>query len=256
MNAAMALEMVHAYSLVHDDLPCMDDDSMRRGRKTAHIMFDEPLALLAGDGLLTDAFGILTQDAVRWDSVEDLRVASQMVAELSQACGSRGMVWGQALDLFWTARDGAVLSDLIDIHSTKTAWLLGASCALGAIAAQAPVDTVDRMRLFGRYVGLAFQIVDDLIDCSEATGKTAGKDAQVGKVTYLKILGADRARQIASDLTASATRLLDILPPADTAADSQKPYGRHPSTNQRQQDQELAKNELLLLLEKLLRREH
>lgn len=211
MNAAIAIEMVHAYSLVHDDLPCMDDDTMRRGRQTAHVKFDEARALLAGDGLLTDAFAVLTQSAAESSRSEDCKTAAHLVTELAQAAGSRGMVRGQSLDLFWTGRPGAELSDLIEIHSGKTAWLLGASCAMGAIAAEASADVVDKARLMGRYLGLAFQIVDDLIDHSAATGKTPGKDELAGKLTYVSIVGIEDAQKIATDLSQQALKLLNEI---------------------------------------------
>ena len=214
MRAAMAVEMVHAYSLVHDDLPCMDDDDMRRGRKTAHIVYDEARALLAGDGLLADAFLVLTRGAASDQSVAKDQSASSaaLVHELASACGTRGMVWGQALDLHWTGRSGAGITDLLDIHSTKTAWLLGAACAMGAIATGASRDAVEQWRKFGRFLGLAFQVVDDLLDESPTTGKTAGKDKDVGKLTFPALIGIEKSREMADELTTAALEILRAQP--------------------------------------------
>lgn len=186
--AACALEMVHAYSLVHDDLPCMDNDDERRGRPTAHRRFDEARALLAGDALLTDAFAVLVGGA--GDAGDRVR----SVRELARAAGGHGMVRGQALDLYWTGRGGWTRADLDRIHRHKTGCLLAAACALGAIAAGADEARVEAFREFGFGVGLVFQIVDDLLDVAEGTGKGRGKDARDGKLTYLGVMGADDAR--------------------------------------------------------------
>ncbi|WP_176736855.1 polyprenyl synthetase family protein [Oligoflexus tunisiensis] len=205
LPAAMALEFVHTYSLVHDDLPCMDDDDMRRGRATTHKVFDEATALLVGDALLTDSFQILLQST-------HLTAAAQveLVRALSEAAGGRGMVYGQDLDMHWTGRSGFTAQDLDAIHSNKTGALIAAACAMGAIAGEASADGVERLRIFGSRLGLAFQIIDDLLDNSAATGKSQGKDAHSGKLTYLTIMSHAEASARAERLTTEA--LQDLLP--------------------------------------------
>jgi geranylgeranyl pyrophosphate synthase len=189
LPAALALEMVHTYSLVHDDLPCMDDDDLRRGRPTAHKVYGEAPALLAGDALLTDAFTVLAGAPAS----DGIRIG--LVRELASAAGGAGMVLGQALDLHWTARSGATQKDLDAIHLRKTGYLLGAAAAMGALAGGAGPDAVDAFRSFGRLIGLAFQVQDDLLDDTAATGKSQGKDQRAGKLTYLaRMSRADAAR--------------------------------------------------------------
>jgi geranylgeranyl pyrophosphate synthase len=199
LSAAIAIEMVHTYSLVHDDLPCMDDDDLRRGKPTAHKAFGEAFALLTGDALLTDAFGVLSE-------ADDLAAAVrvELVRELATAAGGAGMVQGQALDLHWTARSGAAKSDLDAIHLRKTGYLLGASAAMGALCAGAGREAVAAFRDFGRLIGLAFQIRDDLIDDLTTTGKTQGKDKSAGKLTYLTQMPRTAAAAEATRLTSEA----------------------------------------------------
>ncbi|MEZ4740947.1 MAG: polyprenyl synthetase family protein [Bdellovibrionota bacterium] len=206
--SALAIEMIHAYSLIHDDLPCMDNDILRRGQPTTHIEFGEGCALLAGDALLSDAFNVLTS----WKA-EQLSAAIRLkqVSELSAAIGSHGMVLGQHLDLYWTDREGASTEIIDKIHVCKTGKLLGASCALGAIAAEADNKEVDAFRQFGEKLGLAFQIQDDLIDGLKATGKSAGKDQKVNKLTYLKFMSQDQAHSIAKELIEQSVNSLTKL---------------------------------------------
>jgi geranylgeranyl pyrophosphate synthase len=194
--AALAIEFVHTYSLVHDDLPCMDDDDLRRGKPTTHKVYGEAQALLAGDALLTDAFGLVA--ALPQPST------AAMVKELANAAGGKGMVLGQSLDLYWTARPGASRSDLDRIHELKTGRLLGCAAALGALAIEAPMATVDRLRRFGEGLGLAFQITDDLLDEASTTGKSAGKDKESGKLTYLAMMPATLARGAAAAVSEAA----------------------------------------------------
>ena len=213
LAAAGALEMVHTYSLVHDDLPCMDDDDTRRGQPTAHKAFGEAQALLGGDGLLTDAFALLAGSG----SEHDERMLGSMqrlalVRELATAAGSQGMVRGQHLDLYWTARRGAGLDELNGIHRHKTGDLLGASAAMGAIVAGASGGVVDRCRHFGQLLGLAFQVQDDLLDDSAETGKSRGKDRQAGKLTYLALMSPEAASAAAAAYTQEALETIKSLP--------------------------------------------
>jgi geranylgeranyl pyrophosphate synthase len=213
LPAALAVELVHTYSLVHDDLPCMDDDDQRRGVPTAHKAFDEPRALLAGDAMLTDAFAFLSADLVELNPEAGLSAAVRMalVAELARAGGSGGMVLGQALDLYWTGRGGATRLDLDRIHRHKTGDLIGAACAMGAWCAGADAATAARLREFGQLIGLAFQITDDLLDEDATTGKTAGKDREAGKLTYLATMPREDAAAAAAACTRDATALLAAL---------------------------------------------
>ncbi|MBM4250565.1 MAG: polyprenyl synthetase family protein [Deltaproteobacteria bacterium] len=206
LPAALAVEFVHTYSLVHDDLPCMDNDDLRRGKPTTHKVFGEAQALLAGDSLLTDAFGLIAAHP-------QLSTAA-MVKELAHAAGGRGMVLGQSLDLYWTARQGASRADLDRIHELKTGRLLGCAAALGALAVEAPMPSVERLRRFGEGLGLAFQITDDLLDEAATTGKSAGKDKESGKLTYLAMMPPNAARDAAALVSAAAmAELVGIVTP-------------------------------------------
>lgn len=211
LPAAIAIEFVHSYSLVHDDLPCMDDDDIRRGRPTAHKVFGESQALLGGDALLTDAFTIVSEG--RPDPASQVLLPPEtrlgQVRELAEAAGGSGMVLGQSLDLYWTARSGASRADLDEVHLRKTGFLLGAAAAMGALAGGAPAATVTKFRDFGRLLGLAFQVLDDLLDDSTTTGKSAGKDKAKGKLTYLALMSPDEARGAADLYTAQALAALD-----------------------------------------------
>ncbi|CAN7661003.1 polyprenyl synthetase family protein [Trinickia sp. LjRoot230] len=200
--ASAALEMIHVYSLVHDDMPCMDDDALRRGKPTVHVQYDEPTALLVGDALQSQAFVALTDD-----SALDARAQAALVRELALASGSLGMAGGQAIDL---ASVGLTLSrpQLETMHRMKTGALLRASVRMGALAGAAP--NADAMRALDAYaaaVGLAFQVVDDILDVttdSATLGKTAGKDAKDGKPTYVSIIGLDASRALAAQLRRDA----------------------------------------------------
>ena len=217
-SAAAAVEMVHNYSLIHDDLPCMDDDDLRRGRPTLHKVYNEATALLAGDALLTDAFAIISDVALPREHAHE---ALACVRELSSAAGGRGMVMGQALDLVndgmkSLGRDEAIVR-LEKIHVNKTGALLGAACAMGAASAGAGTDVIAAFRSAGHKLGLAFQVMDDLLDDSPNTGKTQGKDAHAGKLTYLDLLGRESGLRYVKDLTGEALRglkELGVLTPA------------------------------------------
>ncbi len=212
LPAAVAVEMVHTYSLVHDDLPCMDDDALRRGRPTTHTIYGDAVALLAGDALLTDAFSFLAE---RGASASDQRVG--MVAALARAAGGSGMVYGQSLDMSWTGRSGYAADDLDAIHRNKTGQLVAASCLLGAWAAGASAEQRGRMQSFGANIGLAFQIIDDLLDDTQRIGKTPGKDKEAGKLTYLSVMTAEQARVRAQTLTAEAMHSLESFGPSAAA---------------------------------------
>ncbi len=194
LEAACALEMIHTYSLIHDDLPALDDDTLRRGRATVHIAFDEALALLAGDALLTEAFAVLG----RYPQGEDFAGRrAQAVRVVAEAIGSRGMVGGQVEDLEATgaAPDGARLER---IHRAKTGALIAAAVELGALLAGADTASRQAFSRFGQRLGLLFQIADDILDVTgtaASLGKSPGKDAAAGKLTYPAVWGMEAARR-------------------------------------------------------------
>jgi farnesyl diphosphate synthase len=203
--AAVAIECIHAYSLVHDDLPCMDDDDLRRGRPTVHKAFDEPTALLVGDALQTRAFEIL---AIAPCSAE---VRLSMIASLAAASGSRGMAGGQAIDLESVGKK-LDLSGLQQMHAMKTGALLSCAVQLGGIAAQLNAIQMAHLRDYSQALGLAFQIVDDVLDAtadSQTLGKTAGKDAINDKPTYVTLMGLDYAQKTAKELQETAIQSLE-----------------------------------------------
>ena len=210
LEAASALEMIHTYSLIHDDLPALDDDTLRRGRPTVHVAYDEALAILAGDALLTEAFAVLGRlpagDALAVRRAE----ACRLVAE---AVGSRGMVGGQVEDIEATGAvaDGARLER---IHRTKTGALLGAAVELGALLAGADGARRQAFADFGRRLGLLFQIADDILDVTgtaASLGKTPGKDAAAGKLTYPAVWGLDAARKELEALAGSLVQEAEML---------------------------------------------
>ena len=213
LRAACAVELIHAYSLVHDDMPCMDDDVLRRGKPTVHVQYDDATALLVGDSLQSLAFLLLSEHC---DVPADIRV--RMVSQLAIASGSRGMAGGQAIDL---ASVGIALgvAELEFMHIHKTGALIRCAVRLGAACGQLDVDAQARLDHYAGTVGLLFQVVDDVLDCeasTEALGKTAGKDAANNKPTYVSLLGAARARDLALELRADAHAALDKLAvPAD-----------------------------------------
>lgn len=221
LPAAVALECIHTYSLIHDDLPCMDDDDLRRGRPTCHRAFDEATALLAGDALLTEAFVILaTSYAGRSD------IAAALVRVVADAASGLRLVGGQMQDLMAERRPGpgglastASAADLDFIHLNKTAAMLEASLVCGGLVGGLAPAELDTLRHAGRELGLAFQIVDDVLDATTDTatlGKTAGKDARAGKATYVSIHGITTAGRLAAERTEAALALLRSLP-GDTA---------------------------------------
>lgn len=206
-RVAAAIEAVHTYSLVHDDLPCMDDDDLRRGRPTTHKAFDEATAVLAGDALLTIAFEILSDPATH----ESGEVRCRLIARLAEAAGSNGMIGGQMIDMQAPTR-AFQPDDVIHLQRLKTGALFEYACEAGAILAEVGTVAQERLRHYARDLGLAFQIADDLLDVTGTTeqlGKTAGKDVEQGKATLVSVYGVDGARAEANKLAASAAAHLD-----------------------------------------------
>ena len=208
LPAACAVECIHTYSLIHDDLPCMDDDDLRRGRPTSHKVYGEGIAVLAGDALLTIAFEILAQarETARYQM-------PTLIRELSSASGSQWLIGGQVADL---EGEGKKLSgaELKYIHRCKTAALLTASIRLGAMSANTTPTRLAALTTFGQCLGLAFQVIDDILDVTQTTeklGKTAGKDVAATKATYPAIFGLDRSRAEARHLTLAAHLALKPL---------------------------------------------
>ena len=203
--AAVAIECIHAYSLVHDDLPCMDDDDLRRGRPTVHKAFDEATALLVGDALQTRAFEILANVQCHADT------RLSMISALAFASGSRGMAGGQAIDLESVGKK-LDLAGLKQMHAMKTGALLSCSVQLGGIAARLNPTQMQDLANYSEALGLAFQIVDDVLDAtadSQTLGKTAGKDAANDKPTYVTLMGLDYAKKAAKDLQETAIASLE-----------------------------------------------
>jgi len=201
--AAAAVEMIHAYSLVHDDMPCMDDDVLRRGKPTVHVEYDQATALLVGDALHSLAFQVISEHAL----ADDPRVQLEIVKTLAAAAGSRGMAGGQQIDLEATGKPLS-LPELEFMHIHKTGALIRAAVTLGALCGRR-LDAGERSGLdrYAKSVGLAFQVIDDLLDYEASTatlGKTAGKDSKQGKPTYVSALGLAAARELSQDLRAQA----------------------------------------------------
>ena len=221
LPSACAVEFVHSYSLVHDDLPAMDDDTLRRGRPTTHVVYGDGLAILAGDGLLTEAFALLGQRPSTLLPPETPRMSAESqlraVATLATAAGAMGMVGGQAIDLAAAGRVPQAptppldRSALQDMHARKTGALIRAAVTLGAIAAGADNPTIAAADAFARELGLAFQIIDDVLDVegsNEELGKTPGKDAAASKPTYPSLYGIDASRRLAADCVERAKAAL------------------------------------------------
>ena len=206
---AAAVEMIHAFSLVHDDLPCMDDDDLRRGKPTTHIVYGEAMALLVGDALQSLAFQIISQDKLLKSATQKL----QMLHILALASGSRGMAGGQAIDID-SVGIPLTREELEQMHIHKTGALIRAAALLGAYSADEPdEEKVKAIDHFAKSIGLAFQVVDDILDAEADTqtlGKTAGKDAKNNKSTYVTILGLSAAKQLASELHANAMAALSF----------------------------------------------
>jgi farnesyl diphosphate synthase len=206
---AAAIEMVHTYSLVHDDLPAMDDDDLRRGRPTCHVEYDEATAILAGDGLLTLAFEVIAGGDTH--SLGEIR--AELALEMARAIGAQGMVGGQMLDLL-AAENELGVPEITRLQRMKTGALISFSCQAGAILGKAGENQRHMLAAYAHDLGLAFQIVDDLLDLegdAEEMGKRTGKDDQAGKATFVSLLGAERAREQANILTEQAIKHLEIF---------------------------------------------
>ena len=208
-RAAASVEMLHAYSLVHDDLPAMDDDDLRRGQPSTHRKFDEATAILAGDALQTMSFGILADPATHADA----GVRIDLVTALAAASGAAGMVGGQMIDMEGEGRSLS-LDEVARLHALKTGCLIRYSAEAGAILGQAAPDVRERIAAYGRDLGAAFQVADDVLDATasaEELGKTAGKDEAAGKSTYVALLGVEGAAREARRIAAQAEAHLDIF---------------------------------------------
>ena len=206
MPAGCALEMIHTYSLIHDDLPAMDDDDLRRGKPTNHKVFGEAIAILAGDGLLTEAFVLLSD----YNSLLPER-AVQVIGVIAEAASYRGMVGGQVVDIL-SQNKRADLETVQQMHSRKTAALIAAATESGALAGKGSEAQVAALARYGRAIGLAFQIADDILDIegdTELLGKTTGADEARGKVTYPAAVGLERSRQTANEMVNDALAALE-----------------------------------------------
>ena len=209
LRTAAAIELVHCYSLVHDDLPAMDNDDLRRGQPTCHVKFDEATAILAGDAMLTRAFEVLVDP----ETHADPRVCCELVARLAQASGVNGMCGGQMLDLM-AETNSLDMAAVTRLQRLKTGALIEFSCEAGAILGKASEPARAALRAYAHDVGLAFQIVDDLLDVEgdpAAVGKKTGKDAAAGKATFVSLLGVERARSQAEMLIDQAVRHLEMF---------------------------------------------
>ena len=216
MPLACAVEMIHTYSLIHDDLPAMDDDDLRRGKPTSHVVFGEAIAILAGDALLTRAFHLLAELPEGWDEAR-LRRRLRAAAVLGEACGTTGLIGGQVMDLESEGR--AISADELEcLHRAKTGALLSACVRGGAILGGAAAGDLESLARYARAIGLAFQVVDDVLDATETAerlGKTAGKDEAAHKATYVSIHGLEPARALAQRLKSEA---LDAVAPLGSRA--------------------------------------
>ena len=215
---AISIEWIHTYSLIHDDLPAMDNDDLRRGKPANHKAFDEATAILAGDALLTEAFAGMADTPLPPDRV------LTALGELARAAGAAGMVGGQMLDIEYGGADKTDIRELADLHARKTGALLRASCLCGGLLAGVDDERAAALARYGAAFGAAFQIVDDILDLtatSEQLGKTPGKDAAQGKLTYPALLGLERSRELALEQTRLAWASLGVFsgPEADFLRD-------------------------------------
>lgn len=209
---ADAVEYIHTYSLIHDDLPCMDNDDFRRGKPSNHKVYGEAFALLAGDGLLTAAFERITD----WQKagLYSADVAVNAIYTLSHLAGSRGMIGGQVIDLLNEENENADIDSLMLMDNLKTGALIEAACVLGCIVAEADEEKIEAAAEFARKIGLAFQIKDDILDVTssfEKLGKMAGSDEQNGKSTYVALLGVEKCQQLVDELTKEAMNALEVF---------------------------------------------
>lgn len=214
MPFASAIEYIHSYSLIHDDLPAMDDDDLRRGKPSNHKAFDEATAILAGDGLLTEAFVLMTETAQHISAPSVLSAVNTVAV----AAGSGGMVGGQQLDMDFTGRDDVSLEELQTMHAMKTGALIRCSCECGAILGGASAEEQQCIRTYGANIGAAFQIVDDILDetgTEEELGKPVGSDLEQGKNTYPSMLGIEKSRELAQERVDTAIEQLTAFDGAE-----------------------------------------
>ncbi len=206
---ACAIEMVHTYSLIHDDLPSMDNDDLRRGLPTNHKVFGEAIAILAGDALLTDSFSLIIEECSKKGI--DNKLIVQLIKELSLLAGSKGMVLGQSIDLDLNDQNTVIKENIEKVHLLKTATMIEASVVMGAIVGDAKDDQLEKLKRFSRIIGLAFQITDDILDIrgSEDYGKKIGSDAKNKKPTYATTEGIEKSLQRVEELTKQAINCLN-----------------------------------------------
>ncbi len=209
ITPACAIEMIHTYSLIHDDLPAMDNDTLRRGHPTVWFQFDEATAILAGDALLNRAFEVLAE----WNF--DCKVKIEVIKEISQASGMLGMVLGQQCDMDAEGRNDVSLEELLFIHRHKTGKLITASAVAGGITGKGSKEEIEALRSYGDKIGLAFQIIDDVLDVvgdQEKLGKNVGSDIEKGKVTFVTFYGVDGAKKKAEEEIEKAIESLSVFP--------------------------------------------
>ncbi len=208
LRVAVALEMVHCYSLIHDDLPAMDNDDMRRGQPTCHKQYDEATAILAGDGLLTRAFGVIASEHCLFEPA----IRIQLISELSKAAGVNGMIGGQMLDIMAETQEDMSLSEVIRLQKMKTGCLFSFACESGAIMAKASYEDRQALKSYARDIGLAFQITDDILDVEgdeQSMGKAVRKDLDAHKATFISLLGLEKAKEQADSLSYQAIAALE-----------------------------------------------
>ncbi len=223
LRVAVALEMVHCYSLIHDDLPAMDNDDMRRGQPTCHKRFDEATAILAGDALLTRAFGVIAADETLFEPV----VRCQLIAELSKAAGMNGMIGGQMLDILAEQMDDMDMPGIIRLQQMKTGRLFAFACEAGAIMGKASYENRQVLKNYARDIGLAFQIADDILDVegdADSMGKAVRKDLDAHKATFISLLGLEKAKEQANALSYQAIASLECF---DDKADLLRDLARY-----------------------------
>ena len=224
LSVASAVELIHTYSLIHDDLPSMDNDDYRRGRLTAHKKFGEANAILAGDALLTEAFYLLSSFS---KTDKEKVLGCQIIQDLSFAAGSRGMVGGQVFDLALQGKKGVTLETLQTLHQHKTGALISVSVRIGALIGEATDPQLEALEVYGRKVGLAFQITDDILDVEgtpSELGKSVGKDKTALKITFPGVIGLDGSKKLQKELVDQALDALNIF---DRRADPLRAIGRY-----------------------------
>ena len=208
LRVAIALEMIHCYSLIHDDLPAMDNDDMRRGQPTCHKKYDEATAILAGDGLLTRSFGVIAAD----DCLFEPAVRCQLIAELSKAAGMNGMIGGQMLDILAEHMDDMDMPGIIRLQQMKTGRLFSFACEAGAIMGKGSYEDRQALKDYARDIGLAFQIADDILDVegdADSMGKAVRKDLDAHKATFISLMGLEKAKEQADALSYQAIASLE-----------------------------------------------